>query len=206
MKKSLLSVFAALAALACAPPAQAAVVCDNCAYLQADVATNLGLHNTLTDDNSTFGNSTTGQNGSFSNWWVFSIAPAGLATINAIFLPIANITNFDVDLYSLTSATCVANTATDGGACSAFGVDTQIADGLTAPAYATVIDFVNLAAGFYAFNITGTISNLGPTQPASYTGNLQVNQQEVPEPGALALAGLGLLGLGTVTSRRRKAA
>ena len=200
--KKVLSFLAALAALACAPPASAAVVCDNCAYLQADVATNLGLHSTITEDNSTFGNSTTGQNGNFSNWWVFSIAPAGLASINAIFLPIANISNFDVDLYSLTSATCAANTATDGGACSAFAVDTLIADGLTNPAWATVIDFVDLAVGFYAFNITGTISNLGPIQPASYTGNLQVNQQAVPEPGALALAGLGLLGLGAFTRRR----
>ena len=202
MKKFFLGWALALAAIG----AQAGVVCDSCDYLGSPaVATNLGLHNTILEDNSTFSNSTTGTNGNFSNWWVFSIAPAGQASINAIFLPIRNITNFNVALHSLASLTCAANTATQGGLCSAFGVDTLIADAFTSPAYATVIDFVDLAAGFYAFNVTGTISGLGPNQPASYTGNLQVNAAAVPEPGALALAGLGLLTLGTVTSRRRKA-
>ena len=59
-----------------------------------------------------------------------------------------------------------------------------------------------LAADTYAFLITGTISNLGATQPASYTGNLQVNALAVPEPGSLLLSGLGLMGLGWVTRRK----
>src|SRR6187431_2580718 len=68
MKKSLLAwAFAALACFA-APAAQAAVVCNSCDFIGgASVATYLGEHNTLTKDNSTFSNATTGQNGDFVN-------------------------------------------------------------------------------------------------------------------------------------------
>jgi hypothetical protein len=201
MKKLLVLGALALAAQG----AFAAVVCDSCDYQPApSVASNLGLHNTLTDDNSTFSNATTGQNGDFSNWWVFSIDPAGLASINAIFLPIQNISNFAVDLFSVDNDICAANTAVQSGACSLLDVIGGAITSLTNPSYSTVIDFTGLDAGTYAFNVRGTITGLGPTQPASYTGNLQVNQlAEVPEPGSLALAGLGLLGLGFL---RRKAA
>jgi hypothetical protein len=193
-----------LGALALAAQASmGAVVCDSCDYQPApSVASNLGLHNTTTDDNSTFSNATTGQNGDFSNWWVFSIDPAGLASINAIFLPIQNITNFAVDLFGVSNSVCDPNTATQSGACSVLDTIGGAITSLTDPVYATVIDFTGLASGTYAFNVRGTISDLGPTQPASYTGNLQVQQLLVPEPGSFALAGLGLLGLGVL---RRKA-
>lgn len=202
--KKLYHLLGAAAMLLMGASANAAVVCDSCDYLNAPaIATNLGLHSPIAQDNSTFSNSTTGTNGDFTNWWVFRIDPAGLASINAIFLPIQNISNFDVDLFSLAGATCAANTFNTGGACSAFGTNALMASGFTDPAYATVIDFTSLDAGFYAFRVTGTIAGLGPNQPASYTGNLQVNPLAVPEPGALALAGLGLMGLGV--TRRHKA-
>jgi len=200
------SLLAGLALLALSAVASAGVICNNCAYIQGQAATNLGLHNPVVDDNSTFGNATTGQNGDFSNWWVFRIDPAGDVSVNAIFLPIANISNFDVQLYSLTSQNCAANTATTGGACSSFTAGALLADGSTNPAFATVIDFTSIAAGFYAFNVTGTISGLTPTQPASYTGNLQVNESSIPEPGTLALAGLSLMGIAFTSRRIRKAA
>ena len=199
MKKVLLAGALALAGFG----TQAAVVCDSCDYQPSpSVASNLGLHNTLTDDNSTFSNATTGQNGAFSNWWVFSIDPAGLASINAIFLPIRNISNFAVDLLSVDDVVCAANTAFQSGACSLLTTIGGAITSLTDPVYATVIDFTGLDAGTYAFNVRGTITGLGPTQPASYTGNLQVNQLAVPEPGSLLLAGLGLMGLGWVTRRK----
>lgn len=199
-----LKVLALLASAFLWGSASAAVVCDSCDY-QPDpsVASNLGLHNTLTDDNSTFSNATTGQNGNFSNWWVFSLSPAGAASINAIFLPIRNITNFAVDLFSVDDLLCAANTAIQSGACSLLTTIGGAVTSLTDPNYSTVIDFTDLDAGTYAFNVRGTISDLGPTQPASYTGNLQVNQLAVPEPGSLALAGLALLGLGFTAFRRK---
>ena len=186
--------------------ASAAVICNNCAYITGggSVATYLGDHNPQNDDNSTFGNATTGQNGAFSNWWVFKIDPAGLASVNAIFLPINNISNFDVKLYSLTAETCAAQTAgsSSGAACTVATTGALMGDGFTSPAYATVIDFTFLDAGFYAFNVTGTISGLGATQPASYTGNLQV--AVVPEPASLALVALSLV-IGGLSLRSRRA-
>ena len=122
--------------------------------------------------------------------------------MNAIFLPVQNISNFDVQLFNVDSSTCAANTPTTAGACSAMDLGTLIVDGDTPVPFATVFDFTALAAGTYAFVISGTISGLTPGQPASYTGNLQT-QQSVPEPTTALLAGLGLLGLGLLRKSRR---
>jgi hypothetical protein len=205
MKKSLLAwAFAALACFA-APAAQASVVCNSCDFIGgASVATYLGEHSTITHDNSTFSNATTGQNGDFVNWWIFKVDPAGLASVNAIFLPILNISNFDVKLFDIDAMLCAANTFNSGGACTLSTPGALVADGLTSVPFATVINLQFLDAGFYAFRISGTISGLGIEDPASYTGNLQVDPLAVPEPGALALAGLGLLGV--AFTRRKKGA
>jgi hypothetical protein len=108
--------------------------------------------------------------------------------VNAIFLPINNISNFDVKLYAVTGSSCLPNSGTAGGACAGLSLGALLADGFTSPAYSTVIDFTALDVGRYAFVVSGTISGLSPTQPASYTGNLQVQENSVPEPGTLALA------------------
>ena len=202
MKFKLLPGLITLAFAAMTLPAGAAVVCDTCSYT-GNPGSNLGLHNTTQQDNSTFGNSTTGADGNFSNTWVFSIAPAGASAVNAIFLPFDNISNFDVDLYAVTSSTCAANTPGDAGACSAVTLGAQLVDGVTPVEWASGFNFFSLNAGTYAFVVSGTISGLAVDQPASYTGNLQV-RQNVPEPGSFALAGLALLGAGAA-QRRKKA-
>lgn len=196
MKKKLNLIAAAVLALA-ASSANAVLICDACTYIGGQPATNLGDHNPTTNDNSTFANSTTGQNGDFSNWWVFNIASLGAATLNGIFLPIANISNFDVQLFDVTSFTCGGS----GAACTELTVGGLLADGTTVPNYASVIDFITLEAGTYALNITGTISGLGEGQPASYAGNLQV--AAIPEPETYALFGAGLAALAFLRSRRK---
>jgi hypothetical protein len=200
MRKSL----SALAVgLLLAGAANAVVVCDSCDYIQGAAATNLGVHNPLTGDNSTFSNATTatsGNNGPFSNWWVFDINPEGNAAINAIFLPLNNISGFDVTLYNVSSATCAPGGGSAGGACSAFTAGSPVASGFEPVAFASALDFVPLDAGRYAFNIVGNISGLAANQVASYTGNLQV--MAVPEPDTLALMGVGLLAMGFVGKRR----
>jgi hypothetical protein len=140
MKKFFLIAAASLALFA--GPASAVVICNNCTYLTGQPATNLGTHDPATFDNSTFGNSTTGQNGNFSNWWVFSIQPAGDATLDMIFLPIRNISNFAVSLFSVTSAVCGG----PGSACSSFATGSLVATGTTGPNYVSLLDTQPLAA------------------------------------------------------------
>jgi len=196
MKKFFLAAAAALALFA--GPASAVVVCDNCTYVTGQPATNLGLHNPGTFDNSTFGNATTGQNGNFSNWWVFSIQPAGDATLDMIFLPIRNISNFAVSLFDVSASVCGGA----GAACTSLTTGSLLATGTTGPNYVSLLDTLPLAAGTYAFDVTGTISGLAAGQPASYVGNLQtVGAVPEPETYALLAGGLGMVGF---MARRRK--
>ena len=57
-----------------------------------------------------------------------------------------------------------------------------------------------LAAGSYAFHITGMSIAAGATQPNLYSGNVATTV--IPEPGSLALAALGLLAAGATLRRR----
>jgi hypothetical protein len=196
MKKFLWTLAALLGVLSL--PAQAVLVCDGCTY-QGGVATNLGLHDSLTFDNSTFTNSTTGTNGAFDNFWVFSLAPAGAATLDAVFLPISNISGFDAKLFNVASSTCGGT----GAACSALTLGSLIADAPANPAFVSALDFLTLDAGTYAIEISGLVSGLVEGQTASYAGNLQV--AAVPEPSEWALMLAGLAVVGSIAKRRQAA-
>jgi hypothetical protein len=195
MKKVLWAITALLGAMAL--PAQAVLVCDGCTY-QGGVATNLGLHDSLTFDNSTFTNSTTGTNGAFDNFWVFSLAPAGKATLDAVFLPIENISLFDAKLFNVASSTCGGT----GASCSALTLGSLIADAPANPAFVSALDFLTLDAGTYAIEISGLVSGLVAGQTASYAGNLQV--AAVPEPETYALLLAGLAAMGYMAKRRKQ--
>jgi PEP-CTERM motif len=217
MKLSHIASAVALAAGAfVAGQASATTICQNCEWYAAGApGTFIGAHDSFGGDDSGFRHSQmwVPVATAFNDVWVFDLAPQGAFTqINANFIPIqpTAFSGFNVAIRQVLTSTCpvtIANTLGTSGNCSEVTLGAVLATSVNAGANADVFP-VALAAGRYAFQVSGTLNAMG-TNPngtnrfSQYSG--QLTTSVIPEPGTLALAGLAMVGVAASLRRTRKA-
>jgi hypothetical protein len=198
MNRKLLAL-APIAALALgAQAASAATICAGCEKIDGAAGTYIGSYNPTTLDEGTFNHTgiqgDVGQNTAFTDFFVFDLNPGGMGSISADFTLTTGIRNFVGRLWTAAEGTnCGAGAPS---ACTAIVPGTLLVTATESNRRWEIIAS-GLEAGRYIIHVTGETR---PSGNSSYSGQLSFT---VPEPGTLALLGLGLAGLGL--SRRRKA-
>jgi PEP-CTERM motif len=188
---------AAVLALGC-PAAQAALVCAGCEYGDQD-ATYLGAYNPDNFDFGTFQHSDValepdvGPNTAFEDFWVFDLDPAGSGSMSADFTMLTGIAGFIGELYMDGGSVCA------GSDCSSVVLGAPVDSSASANRRWEIIA-MTLPAGRYIIRVAGT-TNARST--SAYTGQLAFIPEFIPEPGAVALFGLGVLSMGILLRRNR---